>query len=271
MKRSRKSRSPCVFGLAITIAVLIALLAMPTVLYAQASPQDDDHGVRIVPRNEQYAGLTYPEWEVKYWQWNTLLPTTHHPLFDTTDCSAGQVGPVWFIDGKFCTLGQACNGEGVKRTCKIPAGKALFVSIAVAEDSFIEEPVGKTEADLRAWCKSVIDLVTNIVVMIDGRPVQHPEKYRLCNSGPTCTPLQSPLYTYTLAPTDNVWAAGGTYLHGDPNQGLMPDGLTSEAAADGYVVLVEPLSPGWHTIFFSGELPAYGLKFDDTYYIKVVK
>jgi len=271
MKRLRNSRSPCVFGLAITIAVLIALLAMPTVLYAQASPQDDDHGVRIVARNEQYAGLTYPEWAAKFYQWANLLPVTHHPLFDTTDCSAGQMGPVWFIDGKFCEVGQPCNGEGVKRTCKIPAGKALFVGIAGAEDSFIEEPVGKTEADLRAFCKSIIDLVTNISVTIDGRPVQHVEKYRLCKSGPACSPLESPLFTYTLAPTDNIWAAIGEYLHGDPNQGLMPDGLTSEAAADGYNLIIEPLSPGWHTIFFRGEIPAFGLKFDDTYYIYVMK
>jgi len=271
MKSERSSRSTFPVGLAITIAVLIALLAMPTVLYAQASPQDDDHGVSIVPRNEQYAGLTYPEWAAREYQWLTLLPSTHHPFFDTTDCSAGQMGPVWFIGGKVCTLGQPCNLQGVKRTCKIPAGKALFVGVSGIEDSFIEEPVGKTEAELRAYCKSIMDLITNIVVTIDSRPVQHPEKYRLCNSGPTCTPLQSPLFTYTLAPTDNPWAATGTYLHGDPNQGPVPDGSTTEGVADGYQVIIEPLSPGWHTIFFSGELPAYGLKFDDTYYIYVVK
>ena len=271
MKRLRNSRSPCVFGLAITIAVLIALLAMPTVLYAQASPKDDDQGVRIVPRNGQYADLTYPEWAVREFQWLALLPTTHHPFFDNTDCSSGQIGPVWFIGGRFCALGQPCNVQGVKRTCKIPAGKALFVMVTGLEDSFIEEPVGKTEADLRAFCKSIMDLATNIVVTIDGRQVQHPEKYRLCNSGTGCTPLQSPLFTYTLAPTDNPWAATGTYLHGDPNQGPVPDGTTTEGVADGYQVIIEPLSPGWHTIFFSGEFPTLGYKFDDTYYIYVMK
>jgi len=271
MKSNNRSRSTFLLGLAITLVVLIVLVAMPTMLYAQASAQDDDHGVRIVPRDEQYAGLTYPEWVARANQWLTLLPSTHHPLFDTTDCSAGQIGPVWFIDGRACIPGQTCNLQGVKRTCKIPAGKALLVGVIGVEDSFIEEPVGKTEADLRAYCKSLTDLVTNIVVTIDGRPVQHPEKYRLCKSGTACTPLQSPLYTYTLAPTDNVWAAAGEYLHGDPNQGLIPDGTTSEGVADGYQVIIEPLSPGWHTIFFSGEVPAYGLKFDDTYYVYVMK
>jgi len=258
-------------ALAVCFAILSFLVAIPTALYAQASPQDDDHGVRIVPRDEQYAGLTYPEWVARSVQWLTLLPATHHPLFDTTDCSAGQSGPVWFLDGKFCIPGMDCSNLVFTRTCKVPVGKALLLVTNLGEDSFIEDTVGKTEADLRASVKAFEDLIADLSVTIDGRPVQHPERYRLCKSGPACTPLESPLFTYTLAPTDNVWAAAGAYLHGDPNQGPMPDEASSEGVADGYALLIEPLSPGWHTINFRGDVPAYGLSWNQTYHIKVVK
>jgi hypothetical protein len=91
----------------------------------------------VVPPADQYAGLTYGEWGAKWYQWATLLPANNHPLFDTTDFSAGQSAPVWFLGGVFCSnYNPICNPQAVKRSCKIPAGKTTGTIVRSRPDSW---------------------------------------------------------------------------------------------------------------------------------------
>lgn len=107
----------------------------------------------------------------------------------------------------------------------MPAGTALFVPIISGECSEAEGD-GTTEAELRACAIGLIDIVTVAEARLDGVAVQNARQYR----------AQSPLFTLTL-PEDN--------LFGDPAS-------SSPAVADGYWLLLAPLSPGKHTVYVHG-------------------
>jgi hypothetical protein len=68
--------------------------------------------------------------------------------------------------------------------------------------------------------------------MIDGQAVQNIEHYR----------AQSALFTWGPLPSNNIF--------GDPVN--FPAGLTSQSVADGYYVMLTPLSVGTHTLQFTG-------------------
>ena len=139
----------------------VILLWAPSTMVAQGNSNP-----QVLPPESDPFGLTYGEWAGSFWRWAFSLPATHNPGFGTTDCSAGQSGPVWFLGGAFCgsvgTTVFPCVTHTV-RSCQIPAGKALLVNSFTDEDSFIEEPVGTTEATLRSNAKSVTDQCSGTV------------------------------------------------------------------------------------------------------------
>jgi hypothetical protein len=94
------------------------------------------------------------------------------------------------------------------------------------ECSTIEYPQFKTESDLRNCAKSQADKATNVDASVDGVKIPNLKSYR----------AQSSLFDLTL-PNNNVF------------------GLTSgntKSVADGYWIILKPLSQGKHEIHFSG-------------------
>ncbi|MGZ4815553.1 MAG: hypothetical protein ACXVZV_09105 [Terriglobales bacterium] len=257
-----KSEVKLLLAFAVTL-IGVLILIIPTPAFSQAPM--DEMNPWIVPIDGQYADRTYGEWQAEWYKWAALLPATSHPLTDTSDCSTGQSGPVWFLGGLFCSSFATCNFSAVHRSCTIPSDKALLVPILNGNMSFIEGAKGLTEADLRQiaqWHGATVS------AEIDGRPVRHPEAYQICRFGSTCGTPESPLFTYTLAPHDNLWAFIGETLN---NDGVtpMPDGASSESAADGYYLLIKPMSKGHHIIHFRGVAGQFTL--DVTYVIFVQK
>jgi hypothetical protein len=214
-----------------------ALIALMLIVSASLST------AAVLPSDSKPYGKSYSQWSAAFWQWALGLPTENHPFNDTPDfdVTEGQSGHVWFLASAFGT---------VERTATIPGGTALFVSMLDVEASSLEEPpfYGATEAEQREIATSFADLIVNVSCSIDDNAVSNIGQFRVA----------SPQYQFT-APTP--WIFGAT-------------GGTGTSVADGYYVMVAPLSAGQHTIHFSGafkfsDAPGDEAPVDMTYHITV--
>ena len=87
-------------------------------------------------------GVANGEWTTKWWKWLISIPEPQNPARDDTgmNCSLNRDDPnVWFLTGTF--------GDHAERTCKIPAGKAIFFAHG-NECSYKEYPTLKTDEEL---------------------------------------------------------------------------------------------------------------------------
>lgn len=207
--------------LAVAAAVLMAAL-LPTISLSQ------NPNPRVLPPNSDAFGMTYGEWSARWWQWAVSLPTTAHPLFDNAPCSKGQLGKVWFLGGSF-------TGTPADRTCNVPAGKALFFPIIDADCSDVEAPpfFGATPEARRICAINFNNAVlaaaggiSSLSAEVDGVSIQDLAMYRVA----------SPDVPF-VAPADNV------LIGPSPASGFL--------SADGFYLLLAPLSVGEHTIHFS--------------------
>ena len=176
----------------------------------------------VIPPNARPYGLTYAQWSAKFDQWGLALPVEGHPFIVCPDPpDAGQSGPVWFL-----------SGAPVGCALTVPAGKALFIPLANAECSSLETPEsgfhGDTAAEQRTCAKFWADhiVVASVFCEIDGVPVNNLARYRFV----------SPQHEFT-APTPWVFGAVG--------------GLGT-SVADGYSLMLSPMSVGLHTLHFGG-------------------
>lgn len=227
----------------------VTLLATGLVLGGAAPAAAHDGGHRravVLPPNSCPFGMSYGEWSAKWWQWFMEHPVAGHPSVDSPDfdISSGQHGKVWFIASPFGT---------VERTVQIPVGKALFIGLLNAEASDLEG-LGATEEEQRATAQWLSDHIVDVECTVDGRAVRRIERFR----------VQSPQFSFT-APDPWVFSPA-------------PSG-EGTAVADGYFVMLAPLSRGNHTVhiagsfhFAAGELGPDPLDFglDMTYNIQVV-
>jgi len=234
-----KSRYVMMVAVLLTIAFLGALSTM-----AQEP--------KIVARDAVAYGKTYAEWAVAWNQWGVGLPVANHPLFDNGDCSVGQSGPVWFLGGKYCSLFNTnCGYTGVVRECKVPAGRALFVTVLDAEVSSLETGVPLI-TDLKQLAESYVDPAT-VSMEVDGVPIRGlKERFR----------VQADAFAFTI-PTDNQFTAIG--------EGQFAAGTYFPGVDDGIYVMLYPLPPGKHTVHFHGYFPAFNFNLDITYHLRVEK
>jgi hypothetical protein len=228
---------------AFTLAV-VGLLVVATIPIAQADPK---RSPKVLPLDSNAYGNTYSEWSARWIQWLLSIPATTNPALDTTgaECGEGQAGPVWFLAGTF--------GGSVTRSCTVPVGKALFFPIvngffgAGVFDCFPTVPsVTCNLTTLRVAAAASMDAVT-LEAHIDGKLLPNLSGQR----------VQSPEFTITY-PDDNVFGIqSGTYV---PN------------VADGYWLMLAPLSAGAHTIHFKGEITGgvfAGTVIEATYHLTV--
>jgi hypothetical protein len=131
---------------------------------------------RILPANSNAYGMSYGEWSAKWWVWAYSMPVDHHPLYDTADCSEGQLGKVWFLGGTFtATPVPGGTSATVNRTCTVPTGTALFFPIINSEAATLE---GDGPANqLSAAAKFYRDHARNLHAEIDGVPVENLQSY----------------------------------------------------------------------------------------------
>lgn len=229
--------------------VLIALLVVLGLQLPAASlPVEAGGNPGVIPPNAKPHGLSYGEWSARWWQWAFSLPVPDNPFFDVdgncTNGANGQSGHVWFLTGVINVSGTA------ERNCTVPTGQMLFFPILNIECATLEGN-GSTEAELRACTASFMSSVTNVAAELDGRPTQNFERYRAA----------SPLFTYGPLPDDNVLQLFGFDA---------PEGTTSLAAADGFYLMLAPLSVGQHTLHYTGTFgPPNNFTLDITYNLTV--
>jgi hypothetical protein len=197
--------------------IVLLLVIPPNIIFAQV----DSINQGVYPVNSKPYGLTYGQWAAKWWQWLFSIPEENNPAGDEIgkNCAEGQKGPVWFLAGTF--------GGKLERSCTIPQGKAIFFLVIGAECSTAEFPRLKTEPELLECAKALNEGATGRVI-IDGTEVQNFEDYR----------VQTGLFNMTM-PVNNV---------------LGVEAGTTTAAADGWNIMLEPLSPGTHEISFGGSV-----------------
>ncbi len=224
--------------LILTLVLSLVLTLVALVPASAANPSG-----KVLPPGPRYFGRTYAEWSVQWWRWAFSQGATHNALTDLTgaDCGSSQSGPVFFLAGSPSTA-------AITRNCNVPPGKGLFFPIINVEESRVEyvrdgnDMTGGTYADWLALVSGVVNTTYLTEVEIDGRPVQPANavltRYR------TQTPA-NPVPTANIA-VGNAW-------------GITPG--PTEFAADGYYVMVAPLSAGRHTIHFRGAFMFFGTLF----------
>ena len=230
----------------ILISKTVLALAAAIPLFTAANvARADEANPKVLPPNSHPFGRTYGQWSAAWWKWAMELPLTNsagatHPFIDDPrfEVTEGQSGNVWFLAGPFGT---------VSRTITIPSGTALFIPILNAEASNLEG-LGATAAEQRANATATADaaVASSQSFSIDGVAVQNLTAYRAV----------SPQFAFT-APTPWIFCdIGGA----------------GKSVGDGYYIMVAPLSPGQHTVHFTGTFDfgsAGSFSLDVTYNITV--
>lgn len=212
--------------------VFRSTLAALGILLATAGSAAAANGNRIVPPGDEYAGKSYNELISEWSNWFAKEPIATHPAFDPDGrfCHLNQHGKVWFL---------ARSYDGVpERTCEIPEGKAIFISLASYLSFGPEFPTAGDTCNqmatplerVRCDVNDDLPLAPNVVleVTLDGQPVRDVFAYRT-QSAPGGFTLRVPDPSFL---TDLGFPAGDRF----------------PAVADGYFLLIKPLKPGVHTL-----------------------
>jgi hypothetical protein len=213
--------------------LLWSVVAAMGLMVATAAAADDLG--KVVKPGEQFAGKSYNVLASEWTNWLVTEPFATNPALapDGSLCDSNQSGKVWFLASTF--------GGVVDRTCEIPAGKAIFLSLGGVFVSFAPEfpSAGDLCLQMATDLEKVRCDVNNDVPVapsislqatLDGLPVPDLFAYR----------AQSQPGGYTLkVPNPSFLTDLG-----------LPAGNRTPAVADGYFLYLKPLSPGVHTLNF---------------------
>jgi hypothetical protein len=199
----------------------------------------------IVPVNKKFQGLSYSDWEAKWWQALIAIPASpDHPFF--VGGAFGDEEGIVFLTGAV----PSTPGGTVEVEITIPAGTALFFPMLNTECSSVEAPpfFGKNGGQQRKCARGLIANPQDVFAELDGQSLQNPEDYY----------TESSQFTINL-PEDNILLGPGT------------GPVTGTSVDAGFYLLLTPLSVGNHTLHFGGQFSAEagGLVIDTTYYITV--
>ena len=203
----------------------------------------------VAPRERAFA-LSYEEWTARWWQYVLGSPNDANIYTDLTGqyCGLGQWGPVFFLAGYPSPYGQ--------RVCTIPAGKGLLIPVINFAGSVPDD--GPTIQDVISLYTGYADLidVDSLSFEVDGLRVRNLANYR----------FKTPIFSLTGAVPNFSSDGGCQYTTPHCYENFHP-----QAWADGYWVMLKPLSPGIHTIHFHAEIPDWSVVQDTTYHLIVLK
>jgi hypothetical protein len=185
------------------------------------------NSVNVFPPGSDPYGLTYDEHVKNFWKWVISLPKDKSPWQDSTgkNCANGQVG----TNSSLFYLSGNGGGQTLDRTCKVPAGKGLFIPVSPMEISDKEVPNTSVEG-LHSIAKKDQDSITSLSLKIGDKKYSFEDlqKYRIHTGDLQVIFPENAIFGATAGP--------------------------SKAAADGYYVITEPLKKGNYTIAYSSSL-----------------
>ena len=210
-------------------------------------------GAVVYPTGSTVEGKTLPQWAGEWWQKTFSIPvyaadgkTIINPQFDNPLNPGDMVAATHALpsnDGKVFFLFGSFFGGPIDRTVRVPAGTPLFVPIANSEWSNADTPAkpdfktvpgNYTLAELVAFAKIEADATTGLTASLDGQSIPNVASHR----------ETTPSFTYSEPASKGVHDVFfGLHVTNEP------------AAADGVFLMLRPLSPGEHTLHFTGEVP----------------
>jgi hypothetical protein len=193
----------------------------------------------VFPLDSKPYGVTYPEWITRWWRWLLSFPIDKNPAIDQTGMYSSQKQEhpnVWFLAGTF--------GGYVRRKCQIPFGKAILMPIINYECSFADEPAITTDAQLELKCKSEIDDIKDLSVIVDDHLLSDISLYR----------IRSPFFVIDLL-ENNVL-------------GVKP--TRTRMISDGFWIFLKPFGIGIHRIITSGSCRSGTIRIGNTYDLNVL-
>jgi hypothetical protein len=243
----------------LTLVACTAVLVVATATLAGAA----GGGAAAIPPNARVGGATYGQWSGRQWAWElSAVDDPAHQVVapdpgtatdpEPVNCALGQSGNVWFLAGT--TYAQPFTTTF--RSCSVPTGHFLFFPLVDAWADNLSCPgtpnTTFTADQLHAAVSQIIDGsdTASLHASVDGRAV------RSLGDDPGSFRAQANGFSYTL-PANNALGAFGCGT-------LFPAGTTTPppgAFADGYYLMLPPLSVGTHQLSFGGTTTFQGSSF----------
>lgn len=201
----------------------------------------------------------------KWWQWAFSFSSEDSPLTDLTGerCDEGNQGKVFFLAG--IAGPTASSGDPVERTCNVTISHKQAILIPILNAACLLTTPCATQ---NAPVNDMKELQNELSAIIDG--VRETRAFITTNGHETQldtsnSRVQTASFKVNVA-EDNPFDA--------PDIGFPTPPGEFRAAADGYWVILKPLSPGEYDIHVQGFVPqtppAADFVIDVTYHITVV-
>jgi hypothetical protein len=210
----------------ITIGTIFALFLF--VLTYSFVPVEARSSINIFqpPPDSKPYGLSYEQHVENFYDWLISVPSDENPSNDPTgqNCAKGQENTnssVFYLVGG--------GGGKFDKTCKVPAGKAIFIPVMSVEVSDKEVPNASVD-DLHKLAKKDQDSITSLFLKIGDKEYSFDDlkKYRVHTGVFEVVFPENAIFGATPGP--------------------------SKAVADGHHVITEKLAKGIYTINYKGSL-----------------
>lgn len=209
------------------VMVVMALIMSTSVAFARNSNPG------VFPIQSRPHGLTYGQWSARWWQFalqqtNLNICTPDRPRSRVTFLAGGSVLPSCTVPVGMATMFPVFNvewsvAEAQAQQMVTPTQSCLIPGL----------PNGTSDADLlacaTAQANQAVGMGASLEADVDGVTLHNLPNYR------------------AVSPPFNFTAAAG-------NPFGVPTG-PSRAVADGFWIILTPLSPGMHTIHFAATVP----------------
>ncbi len=238
---------------------LLTMLLLPRV--AMTGERDENRSLVVAPHSV-VDGKTLQEWAAVWAKWFWAFPVNDNPMRDTTGEKAkfGDLGRIFLLAGWF---GTPPSGT-IYRSVTIPANKCIFFALESATDDNVGNGCttpGTTKCDGRLTIDALFAQLGELVkpislhASVDGKQLLNLWAHK----------ETAPVFSYTLQLTDNLYQGVNGYAGPDALGTVFP------VVADGYYLMLRPLSVGHHTINFGSTTNFVGqeLTVDITYEITV--